>query len=89
VHPCQVTVASLKFLLPAGSPDAQWTVTLVPPGTNASMAPHATPQYTLNAPVPWWVQGDRQRYATPGARRIVPLLGYSCTEHHRAVAPKT
>jgi hypothetical protein len=53
--PYQPSRGSLKFIVPAELPQAQWTV--VVDGSNA---------YTLNAPQPWWVSGDLRQHATPG-----------------------
>lgn len=58
VPPLQVTDGSLKFVVPATAPDAQWVVSLKGSPSGVS--------YTLNAPQPWWVIGDRQQTATPG-----------------------
>lgn len=43
-------------MLPEEGEEGQWSVQVVG-GANA---------YTLNAPEPWWAQGDKQKTATPG-----------------------
>jgi hypothetical protein len=52
----KITEGSLKFVLPEEGEEGQWSVQVVG-GANA---------YTLNAPEPWWAQGDKQKTATPG-----------------------
>lgn len=55
----QPSDSSLKFVLPPGTGDAaglaQWDVRV-----------DGSPPYTLNAPQPWWVMGDKRRSATAG-----------------------
>jgi hypothetical protein len=55
----QPSDSSLKFVLPPGTGDAaglaQWDVSV-----------DGSAPYTLNAPQPWWVMGDKRRNATAG-----------------------
>ena len=70
VAPIQPSSSSVKFIVPAGTPDAQWDVSI-----------DGSANHTLNAPVLWWVNGDQQRTTTPGG--YTRIFG-SCVYHETA-----
>ena len=55
IVPLQGDEGSIKFVIPANLEDGQWDVVV-----------DGSHPFTINAPEPWWVAGDRSRAATPG-----------------------
>jgi hypothetical protein len=68
----QASEGSIKFVLPAAQPAGQWDVSV-----------DGSAPFTLNAPEPWWVMGDRARTATPGG--WLRVFG-ACVFHQSAAA---
>lgn len=59
IKPLQITDQALKFIIPAPTPPGLYACR-VRSGADLS------PQVLLNAPDPWWLQGDEGKVATPG-----------------------
>ena len=65
--PAQVSNNSVKVVVPSSVPAGVWTVTVVPTGvTRLPPRAQATTSLPVNAPDPWWVQGDQGDSASPG-----------------------
>jgi len=60
VTPLQISEQSVKFVLPAEAPMGVFAFRVLQGAQGSNLV-------TVNAPDPWWLQGDRGETASPGA----------------------